>query len=136
MAYGLSTRLIATCISLSYEDGSILTKSPTESVGSSGVTEGVGFLWVSSTYSAELLKLDYDGSTIERYDTPGKGVVKFGQPGNIRITGAHGLEWVDSSNIWVAVPPSQRIYLLNPQTMQVRNSISTPGPRPPWDVSL
>ena len=115
---------------LSYEDGSVLGKLPTETHRPSGVTEGAGQLWAASTYSSELLKLGYDGSTLGRYDTPGKGVVKFGDPGNTRVTGAHGMEWVDDHNMWIAVPPAQRLYLIDPQTMQVKRSIPTPGVRP------
>ena len=115
---------------LSYEDGSVLADLPTETHRPSGITEGAGHLWAASTYSSELLMLDYDGSTLERHDTPGKGVVKFGQPGNTRVTGAHGMEWVDDRNMWVAVPPAQRVFLVDPQTMHVKRSIPTPGVRP------
>ncbi len=115
---------------LAYEDGSTLARLPTETDRSSGVTEGGGHVWVASTYSARLYKLGYDGRTVEHYDTPGKGVVKFGNRDSSIITGAHGMEWVDDENMWVAVPPAQTIYLMDPSTMRVKRSIPTPGARP------
>ena len=115
---------------LSYDDGSVLARLPTETVHSSGVTEGGGYLWVASTYSCELFKLDYEGNTVARYDTPGKGVVAFGDPNNPRVTGAHGMEWVDDENMWVAVPPAQRVYLMDPGSMRVKRSIPSPDIRP------
>ena len=115
---------------LDYYDGSVLARLPTETRHSSGVTEGGGRLWVASTYTCELVEMDHEGGTIAKHDTPGKGVVAFGAPGNTRVTGAHGMEWVDDGNMWVAVPPAQRVYLMDPATMEVRRSIPTPGDRP------
>ena len=115
---------------LDYGDGSIMARLPTDTDRSSGVTEGGGFLWVASTYTARLHKLDMDGSTVEHYDTPGKGVVKFGSRSKSTITGAHGMEWVDDHNMWVAVPPARQIYLMDPSTMRVKRSIPSPGVRP------
>jgi streptogramin lyase len=115
---------------LGYEDGRVLAKLPTETDSSSGVTEGGGYVWVASTYSSELFKLDRDGRTVRRYDTPGKGVVKFGDPDGSTVTGAHGMEWADGENMWVAVPPAEKVYLMDPATMSVRRSIPTPGVRP------
>ena len=74
---------------LSYEDGSVLEKLPTETHAASGVTVGGGYIWVASTYSCELFKLNMDGTTVEIYDTPGKGVVSFAKdPANAPQTGA------------------------------------------------
>ena len=42
---------------LSYEDGSIIEDLNTETSKSSGITKGGGYLWVASTYTAELFKL-------------------------------------------------------------------------------
>lgn len=116
---------------LSYDDGSIIEKLPTDTEHSSGVTVGGGHLWVASTYSCELFKLNYDGSTVAKYDTPGKGVVAFAQdPATAPMTGAHGMEWVDDDNMWVAVPPAQKIYLMDPKTMTVKREIPSPDARP------
>jgi streptogramin lyase len=115
---------------LGYEDGSTLARSPTETDRSSGVTEGGGHIWVASTYNARLFKLGHDGRTAEQFDTPGKGVVRFGNRDPSIITGAHGMEWVDDENMWVAVPPAQAAFLMDPSTMTVRRSIPTPGVRP------
>ena len=80
---------------LAYEDGSIMEKLPTETEHSSGVTVGGGHVWVASTYSTELFKVNAsDGGTVAKYDTPGKGVVAFAaDPAAARVTGAHGMEW-------------------------------------------
>ncbi|MCY4654145.1 MAG: hypothetical protein OXC95_13395, partial [Dehalococcoidia bacterium] len=116
---------------LDWEDGSTLAKLPTETEHSSGVTIGAGSVWVASTYSCELFRCSPDdGSTIARHDTPGKGVVAYSDPDNPVVTGAHGMEWVDDENMWVAVPPAQRVYLMDPGTMSVKHSIPTPGIRP------
>ena len=60
---------------LSYIDGSIIENFDTETSKSSGITKGGGFLWVASTYTAELYQLNMDGSTAAVFDTPGKGIV-------------------------------------------------------------
>ena len=115
---------------LSYDDGSVLAQLPAEAEHSSGVTEGGGFLWVASTFTCKLVKMDYEGNTVAKYETPGKGVVAFGDPNYSRVTGAHGMEWVDDENMWVAVPPAQRVYLMDPRSMTVKRSIPSPSARP------
>ena len=40
------------------------------------------------------------------------------------------MEWVDENNMWVAVPPAQQVFLMNPHNMTVKRSIPTPGVRP------
>ena len=124
---------------LGWDDGSVLEKLPAEVKHSSGVTVGGGYIWISSTFDVEsagdngapkLVKCNLDGSTAERYETPGVGVVSFGDPNRRRVTGAHGMEWVDDENMWVAVPPAQKVFLMDPATMTVKRSIPTPGPRP------
>ena len=115
---------------LAYEDGSVLARLPTETDRSSGVTEGGGFVWVASTYTARIYKLNTDGTTVEHHDTPGAGIVDTGDPNHTVVTGAHGMEWLDDHNMWIAVPPARRVFLVDPGTMIVRRSIPTPGARP------
>ena len=116
---------------LSYVDGSVIEDLDTETSKSSGITKGGGYLWVASTYTAELYQLNMDGSTAAVFDTPGKGVVtQYGSSKNPQITGAHGMEWVDQNNMWVVVPPAQQVFLLDPANMKVKRSIPTPGVRP------
>ncbi|HAC18325.1 MAG TPA: hypothetical protein DDY93_13875 [Dehalococcoidia bacterium] len=115
---------------LDYETGETLEKLPTETEHSSGVTLGGGHLWVASTFTLELVQCNMDGSSVAKYDTPGKGIVAFGNPDNQRVSGAHGMEWIDDDNMWVAVPPAQRVYLMDPGTMTVKRSIPSPGNRP------
>ncbi len=120
---------------LDWEDGSTLEKAPATVEHSSGITLGDGFIWISSTFdvdyagdqgSPKLVRCNMDGSTSARYDTPGS---RFHEQEE-RITGAHGMEWIDNENMWVAVPPSQTVYLLNPTTMSITRSFPCPGGRP------
>ena len=115
---------------LRYEDGSVLARLPTEGDHSSGVTQDEERVWVASTFGCQLLKLGDDGSTAERYDTPGVGVIDTGNAEWTRVTGAHGMHWVDSDNMWVAVPPAQRLFLVDPVTIAIKRSIPAPGRRP------
>ena len=120
---------------LDWENGAVLEKLPAEVEHSSGVTLGGGYIWISSTFHVEsagdngapkLVRCNPDGSTADRYDTPGSRENVRGT----RITGAHGMEWVDDENMWVAVPPAKTVYLVDPGTMTVRRSIPCPGGRP------
>jgi len=88
----------------------VIENLPADVGHSSGITLGGGYIWVSSTYPVEaagddgspkLVKCNPDGSTASRYDTPGSKLNVLAG----KITGAHGMEWVDDENMWVAVPP-------------------------------
>ncbi len=111
-----------------YEDGRVLAELQTESIHGSGITYGDGALWIASTYGLKTLKVDpKTGKTLASFDTPGVGLVKWGNPK--RSSGAHGLEWVDGK-YWIAVPPSVKIYQVEPNTGKVLHSIPAPGVRP------
>ena len=122
---------------LSYKDGSVLTKMNTDADRASGITLGGGFIWVASTYNCKILKLDPGtGKTVAELETPGAGATAWRQddPDAIR-TGAHGLEWVDDK-LWIATPPSQTLYQVEPSTWETLKSFPTPGARPhglAWD---
>jgi hypothetical protein len=122
---------------VSYADGSVLHEITTESEHGSGITYGDGALWIASTYGLKTLKVDpKTGKTLAAFDTPGCGLVKWGKP--TRPSGAHGLEWV-AGRYWIAVPPSERIYLVEPVKGTVLRSIPAPGVRPhglAWDGSF
>lgn len=116
---------------LSYKDGSVLLDMKTGAEKASGITLGGGFMWIASTYNCKILKLDpKTGKTVAEYETPGAGIAKWrvGDPNAVR-TGAHGLEWVDGK-LWVATPPSQTLYQVDPATWKVVKSFPTPGQRP------
>ena len=115
---------------LDYADGSVLARVPTDTDHPSGVTLGGGYVWVASTVGSRIYKLNGDGTTAAHYDTPGKGVVAFGDPANAVVSGAHGLQWLDERHMWMAVPPAQRLFLVDPRSMDVHRSIPTPGVRP------
>lgn len=104
---------------LSY-DGQILRDLATESDRGSGITVGDGDLWVASTYSCQLLRIDAQtGATLASYPSPGAAK-----------TGSHGLEWRDGK-LWVATPPSATIYQLDPaDSCRILHSFPAPGNRP------
>lgn len=107
----------ACCVS--YKDGTVLKTFDTGSDRGSGLTDNGTHLWLSSTYSCEILKCDRNTlETLERYPTPGA-----------TTTGAHGLEWMDGE-LWMAVPPVATIYRMDPDTWEVKHSIPAPGNRP------
>lgn len=86
----------------------------------SGITDAGAALWLASTYSREILRVDRQtGETLQRFDTPGANV-----------TGAHGLEMRDG-RLWMAVPPSATIYQVDVEKgFEVVHSIPAPGKRP------
>jgi streptogramin lyase len=92
----------------------------TSSDRGSGITCDGSILWLASTYSCEILKVDAaTGKTIESYPTPGADK-----------TGAHGLE-LRNGNLWMSVPPAAMIYEVNLETgFEVVRSFPAPGPRP------
>ena len=106
--------------------GEILKTLETASDKGSGITDTGDALWVTSTYSREILKLDREtGATLASFATPGASA-----------TGAHGLEWRDNK-LWVATPPSATIYQIDvDHTFTVIHTIPAPGNRPhglAWD---
>jgi|DewCreStandDraft_1066081.scaffolds.fasta_scaffold00219_66 sugar lactone lactonase YvrE len=109
-----------------YEDGEILELVPTRAVHASGITmDDDGNLWVASTFSLELLKIDRrTGRVRRRLPTPGA-----------KRSGAHGLEFIEG-RLWVTVPPSATTYALDPASGRVLHSFPAPGSRPhglAWD---
>lgn len=115
----------------SWKDGSVLFSVQTEADRASGITLGGGAVWLASTYNCKILKVHpRTGKTLATYETPGAGVVAWrrGEPGAIS-TGAHGLEWV-RGRMWIATPPAQTVYQVDPSTMRVLRSFPTPGARP------
>src|SRR6266705_2116578 len=69
---------------VSYEDGKVLRSFETETDKSSGITFDGEALWIGSTYSREIVRVDaMTGKTLERHFTPGAGVIyqMLGDPG-------------------------------------------------------
>jgi len=122
---------------LSYSDGSILASMKTDADRASGITLGGGSMWIASTYNCKILKLNpRTGETLAEYETPGAGRSAWRQDDPQAIsTGAHGLEWVDDK-LWIATPPSQTLYQVEPSTWEILRAFKTPGARPhgmAWD---
>jgi len=110
-----------------YDNGSVIHEIQTASIHGSGITFGNGALWIASTWTLKTLKVDpKTGKTLASFDEPGAGMPKFGKP--TRPSGAHGLKWVDG-RIWMAMPPAEKIYLIEPETGAVVRSIPGPGIR-------
>ena len=119
---------------LDYETGEAIIDAPTETYKSSGLTAGGGNVWVASTHSSRLYKLNEDGSTVSFHEPPGTGVHDPRDVGPA-YNRPHGMEWVDGS-MWVAIKPALRLYLIDPETLEVEHSIPTPGAAPhgvAWD---
>ena len=104
---------------VSYQ-GEVLKMLDTASDRGSGITDTGAALWLASTYSREILKVDREtGETQASYPTPGAA-----------RTGAHGLEWRDGK-LWLATPPSATIYQVDVEAgFSVIHSIPAPGDRP------
>ena len=115
---------------LDWTTGETLFEAQTSTDHSSGITIGGGYMWIASTYNCQIHKLNVNsGETLAVYDTPGKGVVAFRDATtDPRVTGAHGLEWLDGM-LWIAVPPSQMVYVVEPEAWKVINSFRAPGLR-------
>src|SRR6202171_6579670 len=61
---------------VSYEDGKVLRSFETETDKSSGITHDGEALWIGSTYSREIVRVDVmTGKAIKRHFTPGAGVI-------------------------------------------------------------
>jgi sugar lactone lactonase YvrE len=106
--------------------GEVLAELATGADRGSGITHDGAALWLASTYSREILRVDpATGATLARYPTPGAGQ-----------TGAHGLEWHDAS-LWIATPPAATIYQVDvSEGFQVVRFFPAPGSRPhglAWD---
>ena len=136
-----------------YKDGNVLRKLDTDSKAGSGITYDGEAIWIASTYSREIIRADAKtGKTLAKYETPGAGVVKWTDgrrsplaeppnpepppsneprraPQQRQATGAHGLEWRDGM-LWIAVPPAQKIYRVNPEGFKVEQEFATAGDRP------
>jgi hypothetical protein len=122
----------------------------TESKAGSGITFDGEALWLASTYSREIIRTDaHTGKSLAKYACPGAGVVAWttgrrsplappeaapvkastNPPAPRQPTGAHGLEW-KNGRLWIAVPPAQRIYRVNPKKFEIEHQFATAGDRP------
>lgn len=115
---------------LDYESGEVLFEAQTDTVHSSGITVGGGFLWIASTYELKIAKLDLGtGETVAKYDSPGSGVgAQREGTENPQETGAHGLEWRDG-RLYVAAPPSQMVHVMDPDAWGEVHRFRAPGLR-------
>ncbi|MCC9078509.1 hypothetical protein FKZ61_020625 [Litorilinea aerophila] len=99
--------------------GQVLLTLPTASDRGSGITDSGDALWIASTYSREILKVDrQSGATLATFASPGAS-----------RTGAHGLEWREG-RLWIANPPTATIYQVDVDGFQVVHQIPAPGNRP------
>lgn len=120
-----------------FDDGRVIRQFSTETDRGSGITFDGEALWIASTYNRLLVRVDaQNGRTLKKLPSPGSGLVKWGpRDTHPQPTGAHGLEW-RRGELWVAVPPAVRVYLLNPADGTEQHSFPAPGVRPHgigWD---
>jgi len=120
-----------------FDDGRVIRQFSTDTDRGSGITFDGEALWIASTYNRLLVRVDAQtGRTLKKLPSPGSGLVKWGpRDSHPQPTGAHGLEW-RRGELWVAVPPAVRVYLLNPGDGSERRSFPAPGVRPHgigWD---
>ncbi|MCS7026781.1 MAG: hypothetical protein NZV14_18430 [Bryobacteraceae bacterium] len=135
-----------------YSTGKPLRILDTESKAGSGITFDGEALWLASTYSCEIIRADArSGKTLAKYPSPGAGPVHWtegrksplapaappspapsprGKPAASRpATGAHGLEW-RQGKLYIANPPSRRIYRMEPNAWKIEFEFPTAGNRP------
>lgn len=109
----------------SYKNGTVTRTFDTASDKGSGITHSGTDLWLSSTYSCEVLRINPEsGKTLDSFPAPGA-----------EKTGSHGLEWVQG-DLWITTPPSAMIYRMDPVTWEIVHSFPAPGERPhglAWD---
>ena len=111
-------------------DGKLKRTLKTESDRGSGIGFDGKNLWIASTYNRKTLEVDpKTGKTLRSFDTPGSGVVAFAKNPDQPATGAHGIEF-HNGKMWIAVPPSAKIYRIDPKTHTVEHEIPAPGGRP------
>ncbi|MBT3995169.1 MAG: hypothetical protein HOF01_05160 [Chloroflexi bacterium] len=113
--------------------GEVLHEVPTETDKSSGITIGGGYLWIASTYSCEIYRIDIDtGKTLEIYPGAGAGInatrEKLDESSGRKSqpTGDHGLEWKDGK-LYVASPPSQYLHVIDTDNWQEIHRMKVPG---------
>lgn len=113
-----------------YHTGKVIFSAETDTVHSSGITLGGGYIWIASTYECKIAKLDPEtGKTVAKYDSPGAGVVAWRDgAADAQTTGAHGLEW-KAGKLYVASPPSQFVHVMDPETWTEVHRFRTPGLR-------
>jgi DNA-binding beta-propeller fold protein YncE len=121
-----------------YADGSVVREFATETDRGSGITFDGSALWIASTYKRLLVRVDAkSGRTLQQFPSPDPGLVKWGpRDTHPHPTGSHGLEW-RRGELWVANPPSVKIYVVNPADGRVMRSFPAPGVRPHgigWDA--
>jgi sugar lactone lactonase YvrE len=120
-----------------YGSGRIKHELETPAERGSGITFDGLSLWIASTHNRKLIKIDAETGELQaEFDTPGSGVLKWGELNpNAVATGADGVEW-RRGDIFLAVPPAARIFIVKPRDGSAVRSIPSPGIRPHglgWD---
>jgi|TARA_B100001750_G_C15345118_1_gene514257 DNA-binding beta-propeller fold protein YncE len=118
---------------IDWTSGKTLNSFNTDTVHSSGITIGGGYIWVSSTYSCEIFQLEIEtGKTVEKYPSPGGGInatrehLTTSSGRKSEPTGDHGLEWKDNC-LYVASPPSQFVHVIDTTNWKEIHKMKAPG---------
>ncbi|MCW5977449.1 MAG: hypothetical protein KIT09_05200 [Bryobacteraceae bacterium] len=119
------------------DSGRLVREIDTPADRGSGITFDGQSLWIASTYNRKLIRVDpATGELQAEFESPGSGVVKWGNPSpNAVSTGGHGLEW-RRGELFLAVPPAAKIFVLNSRNASVARFLPAPGIRPHglgWD---
>jgi hypothetical protein len=116
-----------------WSSGEILHDVPTDTVHSSGITLGGGYIWVASTYSCQMFQIEIEtGKTVETYPSPGAGInatrehLDAAAGRKSQPTGDHGLEWKDGI-LYIASPPSQFVHIVDTNNWQEIGRMKVPG---------
>ena len=104
---------------LRLDTGAVLTSFSTPAEKVSGIAVGGGAVWVShNSMPAFVFKFDPNTGQCTKFLT-----LVDGDAG-----GAHGLEWDDDS-LWVSRPGLRALHRIDPDTAEIRQTISFPGLR-------
>jgi hypothetical protein len=103
-------------------------------------TDEVG-LWIAGDQGRKMIRIDFgkDEAGKTNYETssqqaefgsPGVGPAKWGAPGEyLEETGVQGVAWI-RGELFLAVPPAAKIFVVKAQTGSVVREIPAPGVRP------
>jgi sugar lactone lactonase YvrE len=142
-------------------EGKVLRDFATGADRASGITFDGEAIWLASTYNRQIIKANAKtGETIERYYTPGAGVI-YAMAGDPPGRSSPLLERPQQSQaapqsrpqergnpnaprdgtgahglewkdgkLWIAVPPSREIYRIDPKTWVIDRRFDAPAHRP------
>ena len=122
-------------------DGQIKVEIETGTQRPAAIETDEAGLWIAGEDGRKMIRIvfgigesggtDYARSSRQtEFDVPGAGPVKWGAPGEYPETiGVRGLAWI-RGELFLAVPPAAKIFVVTAQTGTVAREIPAPGVRP------